>query len=359
MKSQHQHVSRSRLRWLSVFVVILVILWASAWGVASLLAPRLVRSSVVRLTTQVAQPGISLDDLRFESVSVSPLLNSIKLSNFHAQFDLNPRDNIRLKSSVDVDEIKVVVGIPFIPNGSVQVSGLEVNFDASDLPRSLPFDRFTNAHLKVGNLPLTRPRQAAQEISRKIEELFFENKAVGDLQFSGEVQLSVDEVEMVARLYSEQEGERFRLRFMEHDIQLISDAKGMNLVAEQVAIVSDYPLRVPVIMVITDRALDLAKFHEPDDEWLHDAHRHVTWSYLLTQHFGSEFALKVTDAQEMRPGNTPDERAMDYHNNAIGRKLFAKGVTLAALPRQIREHPDIIRHPNEVESFRQSSRLLR
>ena len=339
-------------------MVILVILWDSAWGFATLMAPRFIHSSIVQLTTQAAQQDISLDELRFESVRVSPLLNSIKLSNFHVQFDLNPRDDIQLKSSVDADEIRVSVGIPFIPRGSMRASGLEVNFDASDLPRSLPFDRFANAHLEVGNLPLTRPRQAAQELQRKIEELFLENKALSDLQFSGEVQLSVDEVEMVARLYSEREGKRFRLRFMEHDIQLISDAKGMNLAAEQVAIISDYPLRVPVIMVMTDRALDLARFHEPRDEWLHDAHRHVTWSYLLTQQFGPEFALKVTAAQEMKHGNTPDERTMDYHNNAMGRKLFAQGVALVALPRQVREHPDIIRHPDEVKSFGQS-RLLR
>lgn len=358
MTSQHQPASGSRLRWPLVFVVILVVLWSLVWVVASLLAPRFVRSSAVKLTAQVAQLGISLDDLRFESVRVSPLLNSIELGNFHAQFDLNPRDNIRLKSAVDADEIEVRVGIPFTLNGSVRASGLEVNYDASDLPRSLPFDRFANAQFEVRNLPLTRPRQAAQEIRSKVEELFFENKAVGDVQFSGEVQLTVDEVEMNARLYSEQKGARFRLRFMEQDIRMISDAKGMNLADEQVAIVSDYPLRAPVIMVITDRALDLARLHEPHDHWLLDAHRHVTWSYLLTKQFGPEFALKVTDAQEMKPGNTPDERAMDYHNNAMGRKLFAEGVPLAALPRQIREHPDIIRHPDEVKSFG-PSRLLR
>ena len=88
MANQRQRVSRSRLRRLSVFVIIPVVLWVSIWGVASLLAPRIVRSSVSQLTTQVAQLGISLDDLRFESVGISPLLNSFKLGNFHAKFRL-------------------------------------------------------------------------------------------------------------------------------------------------------------------------------------------------------------------------------------------------------------------------------
>ena len=132
----------------------------------------------------------------------------------------------------------------------------------------------------------------------------------------------------------------------------------MGLAPEQVEIVSLYPVRVPVIMLVTDRALDLARRHEPDDFWLRDAHRHVTWSYLLTRHFGPEFAATVTDAQEMRPGNTPNERAMDFHNNAIGRRLFAEEVGLGALPRRVREDPDIIRHPDEVPEFGEE-RLLR
>jgi len=66
----------------------------------------------------------------------------------------------------------------------------------------------------------------------------------------------------------------------------------------------------------------------------------------------------VTDAQEMRPGNTPNERAMDFHNNAIGRKLFAEGVVIDTLVQRVRKDPDIIRHPDEVDSFGEE-RLLR
>jgi hypothetical protein len=66
----------------------------------------------------------------------------------------------------------------------------------------------------------------------------------------------------------------------------------------------------------------------------------------------------VTDAQEMRPGNTPEERIMDFHNNAIGRKLFAAGVALETLAQQVRENPDMIRHPDQVDEFGEQ-RLLR
>ena len=233
-----------------------------------------------------------------------------------------------------------------------------MRFDPSDLPQSLPFDRFTNANLTVGNLPLTRPRQTAQELRRKLKELFFDNEAVGDVQFSGDVKLTFEEVELVAHIYTEQDNNLFRLRFRESDIKELSDRKNLGLAIEQIEIVSFYPIRVPVIMLATDKANDLARQHEPDDVWLRDAHRHITWSFLLTQYFGPDFATLVTDAQEMRPGNTPNKRAMDFHNNAIGRRLYAEGLALEALAQQVRETPDIIRNPDEVDSFGEE-RLLR
>ena len=222
----------------------------------------------------------------------------------------------------------------------------------------MPFDRFANASATIGDLPLTHPRRAADALRTKLRELFLENQAVGDVDFNGDVMLDVDGAEFVAHLYTDRDGDRFRLRFRASDIQRISDVKGLGLAPEQVEIVSAYPLRTPVIMLLTDQARDQARRYAPDDVWLQDALRHVIWSFLLTRSFGPEFAVKVTDAQEMRPGNTPNERAMDFHNNAVGRRLVADGVAFAALPRRVREDPDIIRHPDEVDGFGES-RLLR
>jgi hypothetical protein len=132
----------------------------------------------------------------------------------------------------------------------------------------------------------------------------------------------------------------------------------MELVPEQIQIVSRYPLRAPVILALTDQARALATEHAPDDAWLQDAMRHVIWSFLLARTFGPVFAATVTDAQELRPGNTPNERAMDFHNNAVGRRLLSENVPLAALPHRVRLDRDVIRHPDEVEHFGED-RLLR
>jgi hypothetical protein len=259
---------------------------------------------------------------------------------------------------VAIDTVDVRLTNPFTLSGSVRATGLEVALDPSDRLSGLPFERFGDAHLAVGNIPLANPRHAAEAIRNKLKALFLDNTAVGDVVFSGDVTIGVDALDLVAHLYTERFGDGFRLRFRESDIQEISDRRRMGLVPEQIEIVSLYPLRAPVILLLTDQARTLAVTHEPDDIWLQDAHRHVTWSFLLTRSFGPAFASAVTDAQEMRPGNTPNERAMDFHNNAVGRKLYAAGIAPAALPRRIREDPEIIRHPDEVDSFG-AERLLR
>lgn len=357
MKQDRQDV-KPRSRVLIIVPILFVVLWAAAWGGASALAPRLARSAAMRMMEKFERQGIGLGDISFNTARVAPLFNGIELRELTARFDLNLRDKAQLQSTVDTQAAEVHLDNPFALRGRVRLSGLEIRLDASDLPSSLPFDRFTNAQLSVGNLPLTQPRQTAQVIRRKLKELFADNEAVGDVQFSGNVKLTVEEVELAAHLYTEQEGDRFRLRFRESDIQELSDRKSMDLAPEQIEIVSYYPLRVPVIMSVTDRARDLAKQHEPNDVWLRDAHRHVTWSFLLTQNFGSDFATLVTNAQERKPGNTPNERAMDYHNNAIGRRLFAEGAAIDTLAQRMRKDPDIIRHPDEVDSFGEE-RLLR
>jgi hypothetical protein len=346
------------LRGLLFLLVLLFVSWLAAWFVASALAPDVARRALPRVVSQVDELDVGLSEVEFGTIRISPRLTRAVLQDFHARFDLDLHDRAQLQSRAAIRELEVRLDRPWALRGSVRATGLDVYLDPADLPRSVPFDRFANAELVVGDLPLTRPRQVVEQLHAKLTELFLENKAVGDVNFTGEVELTVDDAVMTARLYTERVGERFRLRFDESDIQALCDRKRMGLAPEQVAIVSLYPIRLPVILRVTDEARFRARVHEPGDVWLRDAHRHVTWSFLLTERFGPEFAATVTDAQERRPGNTPNERAMDFHNNAIGRRLSADGVDLASLPQRVREDPDIIRHPDEVEAFGQD-RLMR
>ncbi len=335
----------------------ILLLWVVLWVGSILLLPDIIRNAIPQLAVRVKPLGVELTDSSFSFLHVSPLFNHVEMKDFQAGFDLNPKDKIELKSQIRIQKIGVGLQNLFSMRGVVRGSGIEVRFDESDLPASIPFDRFTNGEVMMADFPLIQPRKAAKEILQGLEELFRDNEVVGAFRFSGDVKLSVENVETKAHLYTERSGDRFRLRFRAQDIEMLAKKMQVNLVPEQVEIVSLYPLRVPLLMLITDAARDRAHQHEPNDVWLRDAHRHVTWSYLLTKHFDADFAQQVTDAQELNPGNTENERAMDFHNNAVGRKLFTKGVDEASLPRIIREDPNVIRHPNEVPSL--ADRLLR
>ena len=142
-------------RRLLIVLIVLAALWAALWAGASALAPGMVRHTMPDLVMQHA--GIVLTEVSFSSVHISPWLNRVKLRDFHARFDLSPRDDISLRSLVDTREIEVRLRNPLTLRGSVHADGIEVRLDASDLPPWLPFDRFTNGELAVMDLPLGRP----------------------------------------------------------------------------------------------------------------------------------------------------------------------------------------------------------
>jgi hypothetical protein len=351
-------MSKTGTRRLLIVLLVVASLWVLGWILASALAPSLAREAIPKVQARLASLGIVLGDVAWSGPRISPWLNGVVFSDLQTRLDLNPQDRIQLRSQLDIAALEVRLSNPLNLRGSVRAAGLEVRLDPADRPGPLPFDRFTNVSLAIGDLPLGDPQQAANAIREKLKALLFENLAAGDVAFSGEVVVVVGDVEQVAKLYTERMGETFRLRFREEDIRVIAQAKGLDLVPEQIEIVSLYPLRAPVLLTLTDQARALAVQYAPNDVWLQDAMRHVIWSFLLTRTFGPEFATTVTDAQELRPGNTPDERAMDFHNNAIGRRLFEDNVPLADLANRVRSDADVIRHPDEVEHFG-ADRLLR
>jgi len=66
-----------------------------------------------------------------------------------------------------------------------------------------------------------------------------------------------------------------------------------------------------------------------------DAFRHTLWNGLLANHYYTmsskkprlDFAKDIADMNEKCGGNNQDSAAMDYHNNAIGRKIWNDDTT--------------------------------
>jgi hypothetical protein len=344
------------MRCLTRLLLFLVVCWLLLWGLASFAVPRAAEAILTYAVPRVEQAGIGVDSIEYEAIRVSPSLIEARIDWLSAVFDLAPTDEIRLSSTFKAQEVSASLANPLQLRGQLTIEDFEVSFHETDRPRDFPFDRLTNARLHIEEIPLLSPRTAAREIYDGLEELFVENSLVGNFEFDGEVVVRIRDLRLPARLYTERQGEYFRLRFSKSDVEALVEAADANLSADQIDIISLYPVRVPSMIETTRQARALSKRHFPGNRWLRDALRHVSWSFLLTREFGPEFAKEVTDAQETRGGNTPEERSMDYHNNAVGRRLAGSGTRFENLPSLVRSHPDIIRSPAEVGS---RSELLR
>ncbi|MBK7708626.1 MAG: hypothetical protein IPJ30_23425 [Acidobacteria bacterium] len=49
-----------------------------------------------------------------------------------------------------------------------------------------------------------------------------------------------------------------------------------------------------------------------------DAFRHCFWSAILSRDIGYYWAKSFTTAHESNPGQPPEEKEMDLHNNSVG-----------------------------------------
>ena len=330
--------------------------WLILWGIAAVAVPRIASFALPRLARNIEGAGITFENLNFDDVEVFPSLLKIRLTNLNANFDLQPEARRNVRSTFRTASTIVYLDRPFQKRGGVIVDDFEVRFDPTDRPRSIPFDGFSKGFVHVHSLPLTNPKQAVIEVLEDLDELFLSNNSTRDFEFSGEVLVRVDDSTLPALIYTERQGEQFRLRFSKPDIGKIAEAAEIELSDEQVDLVSLYPLRVPAIIDITEAARDFSKSEFPTQPWLEDALRHVSWSFRLTQEFGAEFAKQVTDAHETQLGNTPNEHVMDYNNNAVGRIFAESGVRYEDLPLHVLAHEDIVRSPDEVET---RTRLLR
>lgn len=325
-------------------------IWLALWGLASFAVPKLVEIGVTYAIPRLERAGITVDSLDHGTIRIAPTLIRASADGVSAAFDLSPTDNIKLSSRFEAQRVSVRLANLFRLRGDLTIDNFEVSFHEADRPRRLFFDRLANAHVHIEDLPILSPRSALKEISTGLEELFIRNTLVGNLEFRGEAVIRVRDVTVPAQLFTERRGDHFRLRFDQDDIETLARAAEVDLSNEQIEIISLFPLRVPALIEITHQARSLSSKHHRGKNWLQDALRHVSWSFLLTREFGADFAREVTDAQETKPGNTPNERSMDFHNNAVGRQLAGDGTRLADLPGLVRSHPDIIRHPDEVES---------
>lgn len=347
-------VSRGLGKWL----IWIVTGWLLVWGLANVAAPKVLATILPKVQEKAKSMGVEIDRIQYSKIRVSPWLTSVTAHQVSIDFDLVPGDRNRLSSTYRSETIQVSLRNLFKLRGSVEMGEFELKFHPSDLPSGFPFDGFTDGYVMLRDVPLLDPREGFREMINGVVDLFDDNVTSRQFDFSGKVQIKSGEEIIPARLYSERHGEKFRLRFSHDDVRSAAEVMQLRLADDQVEIVFLYPLRIPVISAITERARMISLMYYQGDHWKQDALRHVTWSFLLTSNFDPDFAKLVTDAQEAKPGNTHYERLMDYNNNAVGRKWVTEKVQLQDIPRMLLTDSRVVLSPDDAQA-RSEGELLK
>jgi hypothetical protein len=135
----------------------------------------------------------------------------------------------------------------------------------------------------------------------------------------------------------------------ERAVRRVTRLFGQALTAQEISLLSRFPLRSAELVSIKERAI-----HESHRAYLdnravpEDAYRHVLWSYLLTRKFGESFAKLVTDAHENEGASDNDNDAdhrMDLANNAAGRSYAARGVGEDQILQTLMSDRTVVRRP--------------
>ena len=339
-------------------ILILLLSWLGVWGVASVAAPIIAKVVVKKVQAKAKSMGVEIDHIEYDRPKISPWFHKVSVQNVSVDFDLVSGDKHQLSSSFHCDKVQVRLEDLFKLRGRVLVHNFETLFHESDVPKDILFDSFTEGNVMLSDISLLKPRQAVHDLLKSLTTLFHDNVTTGKFVFSGKVQIKVNEQNVPARIYTESRGDEFRLRFSDEDIRGVAKEMKVSLSDEQVAMVSYFPLRVPLIALITSRARAISLRYYAGDHWKQDALRHTMWSFMLTEAFGPEFAHFATDAQESKPGNTHYERLMDYNNNAVGRAYVAEKVKFELIPGLLLKDPRIVLSPKDAES-RGEGRLLK
>jgi hypothetical protein len=101
-----------------------------------------------------------------------------------------------------------------------------------------------------------------------------------------------------------------------------------RLTEAEIKVVSENPDKAIKIVEITEYAQRRAKEeYSKNPNVCQDSYRHILWSYMLTKEFGPVFAEELTTAHEIGSGNSPAETRKDLRNNAVGRRIAARGMS--------------------------------
>jgi hypothetical protein len=333
---------------LILFLVCLLVLALAAW----LLPGIIVEIIVEEIPKALAPLGLEVADLTYDSAHLASwrgaTVTGVAFS--FGRLSPTPSSSPSHQNTFDAREITVIATSLSDPAVTFAIENFNLTLDQPFGPAEFRFRRLENAAWREDTpVRLRDALTIAREALADTKTLFREGRVDEDFDIEGLAHFQLFGKESQARIYTASENGAASLCFDEADVRAIAQAHHVTLGDAEVTLVAENPLKMPGVIEITTTAQKSAlAARRTDPSVPEDAYRHTLWSYLLTDRFGAEFAKIVTDAHETVPGNTPEERAMDYHNNAVGRRLAARNIPRNTILETVKTAPEIIRSPQEV-----------
>lgn len=329
------------------FLILFLVIYFSANYVLKKLAVQ----AVAELKPRLEQKGIIIENFNYSNVRLNSY-NSCAITDIDLDFYMNKKmyGKESFKARFDANSITVRFADFKNPSFFFTLKNFSVYVEPDENSAKKPFGKLENGYLK-SRIPLylKTPDESARKILAEVKTLFHENKTPFDLEIEVEVLLGIDEKEIKVDLFSERVDSLTYIKFEAEDILKAAAEFDLDLAEKEAEIIADYPSKVPSMIKITRDAKKYSRTEKGKDQTFpEDAYRHIYWSYHLTRELGPELAKEITDAHETAPGNTKNERLMDYHNNEVGRNYANQDISLQELKNKVLISNEIIRHPKDV-----------
>lgn len=231
------------------------------------------------------------------------------------------------------------------------ISGLEVKGgdllpSLAEAPRRLEaISKLTfQAWISVRGMPSLQWKRQLVDWARQFKNWALNGAHMQSVYMSGNATFLVDGVLAKVRFFSEEERNgSSSLRGDQNDMRQIALLIEPKFTEQDVWVATKNLLKTPKLLDIRTRAEAKAEAtYKAESGISYDTFRHIFWSYYLTQSFGRDFAVRVTNAHEFEdPMNTAEESEKDRRNNTLGAEYAQRKIPENEIEKMIVTDPRV------------------
>ena len=341
---------------LIIFGIIIIILGLTIYFGSNILLNVISQNATGLLTRTAPSYGFEVVSADFGKARMTSF-KSAQWSGVHLSLLKKDRTGITRPIPLTLDMQSMTLYLLDKNQGAIEAFMVDGKYGGSMQTAAKAADRLTSEDVRQGkiwldhfymltSIDLFNPLPGIKDMIRQVSIFFNSGLAPTHIDLNGKIWITLGNQEFQVKMKTVETREGSMLILNRKDLRRLSFYFNEQLTDEEIEIVAVNPMIANKLLGIKDYARRTSQRTLMENANIsEDAFRHVLWSYMLTKEFGPKFAKVVTDAhEEGMTGNTPQEREMDYTNNAVGRLYARQGVLEAEILRRVMRDPHVILH---------------